>query len=447
MDAPASPAALARPTWGRAGWAVVVGAFLVGFAQGPLAAVGWRFDHLPGIHIDGRFNLYVLEHGYRWTRGEVASFWDLPIYHPAPRVTAYSDAHLGSLPLYAGLRAAGLSPEAAYQVWFLLPFLLNYVAAAWAARRLNGGPVAAATAGYVFAFAVTALQHTVGHSQLGPRFLVPPAVLLAHHWLTTPDVRRLSLLAACLVVQAYLTIYLAYYLGLLVLATWVATALLNQRAVSWPTLARGWWKWLLVGVVMVASLVPLVRPYLRAGHDHMQADPRWLEVYTPTPEVWLLAPDLGVHAHWMHAVFPTLAGHPGLPELHLFPGWLPLLGLIAAAALAVRRCDPPAVLAVAALLVVLVTTRVGGFCLYDPVFRLPGGGSIRVVARIVLVLLFPAGLGLGFLLDELARGRRTVGVLLVGLVVADQLVRPWGDVWDTHRTPVAGVNDATSRLV
>ena len=395
----------------------------------------------------------MLEHGYRWARGEVPSFWDMPIYSPAPRVTAYSDAHLGSLPLYAGLRAAGLSPEAAYQVWFLLPILLNYVAAVWCAKRVGAGPVAATTAGYVFAFAVTALQHTVSHSQLGPRFLVPPALLLAHHWLMAPDLRRLGLLAACLVLQAYLTIYIAYYLGLLVLATWVATALLNQRDVSWPTVARGWWKWLAVGGVMALSLVPLVRPYLRAATDHMQTDPRWLELYTPTAWAWLLAPDLGGHALWMHGPFPPPAGHPGLPELHLFPGWLPLLGVIAAAALAARRCDPPAVLAVAALVVVVCTTRVGagdgigGFCLYDPLFRLPGGGSIRVVSRVVLVLLFPAGLGLGFLLEELARGRRTVGVALVGLVAADQFVLPRGEAWDTHRVPVAGVTDDTMRLV
>jgi hypothetical protein len=267
-------------------------------------------------------------------------------------------------------------------------------------------------------------------------------------------VRRLALLAACLVLQAYLTIYIAYYLGLLVLATWVATALLNQSAVSWPAVARGWWKWLLVGGGMVATLVPLVRPYLQAANDHMTTDPRWLELYTPTPEAWLLASDLSIHARWMHAVFPTLAGHPGLPELHLFPGWLPLVGLVAAAALAASRRDTPTVLAVAALVVVLATTRVGspngigGFCLYDPLFRLPGGGSIRVVARIVLVLLFPAGLALGFLLEAVARGRRTVGFALLALVVLDQLVLPpSAPAWDTNRVPVAGINDETQRLV
>ena len=454
MDAPVSPVAVTRPPrreWGRAGWALVLGAFAVGFAQGPMAAVGWGFTHLPGDRIDGVFNRYVLEHGHRWVRGEVEGFWDLPVYHPAPRVTAYSDAHLGSLPLFAGLRAAGLSPEAAYQVWFLLPFALNYAAAAWAARRVGGGPVAAATSGFVFAFAVTALQHTVGHSQLGPRFLVPPAVLLAHSWLKAPTVRRLALLAACLVGQAYLTLYIAYYLGLLVLATWLATALLNQREVGWPAVGRGWWKWLLVGAVAVAALVPLVRPYLRAAGDHMTTDPRWLELYTPTAWAWLLAPDLGWHAAWMHGPFPPPADHPGLPELHLFPGWLPLVGLLAAAALTVRRPDPPAVFAVAALVVVACTTRVGGVCLYDPVFQLPGGGSIRVVARVVLVLLFPAGLGLGFLMEEVSRGRWTLGAALVALVAVDQAVilpgGPRGEVWATHRIRADEGKDYIDRLV
>lgn len=449
---PAVSPAPARPRWGAAGWALVVGVFLVGFAQGPMAAVGWRLTHLPGDAIDGRFNNYVLEHGYRWLRGETpAGFWHLPIYYPAPRVTAYSDAHLGSLPFYAALRAGGLSPERSYQLWFLLPFALNYLAAAWTARHLGGGPVAAATCGFVYAFAVTALQHTTSHSQLGPRFLVPPAVVLAHAWLLRPTARRLILLAGLLVLQAYLTIYIAYYLGLLLLATWAATGWLNRHTVPWPTLLAGWWKWLAVGVVMVVALVPLVRPYLQAKDDHIGTELIALKLLTPAPWSWLLAPDLSWHSAWMHGPFPPPKVHFGLPELHLFPGWLPLVGLPAAALLAARRPDLPWGLAAGGLLLAVVCTRVGDFCLYDPVFHLPGGGSIRVLARVVLALLFPAGLGLGFLLEELARGRRTVGLALVGLVVADQAVilpgGTRGEVWQSQRLPVAGVNDATDRLV
>lgn len=434
------------------GWVLVVGTFLIGFAQGPMATVGWGFTHLPGDAVDGRFNNYVLEHGYRWLRGETPSgFWHLPIYYPAPRVTAYSDAHLGSLPFYAAMRVGGLSPERAYQVWFLLPFAFNYIAAAWSARRLGGGWVAAATCGFVYAFAVTALQHTTNHSQLGLRFLVPPAVVVAHAWLLRPTVRQLMLLAGMLVLQAYLTIYIAYYLGLLLVATWVATGWLNRRSVPWRTLVVGWWKWLLVGVGMAAMLVPLVRPYLLAANDHISTERMALKLLTPAPWSWLLAPDLAWHSVWMHSLFPPPKIHFGLSELHLFPGLLPLIGLPAAVMLVARRSDSSLVLAAGGLLLAVVCTRIGGVCLYDPVFDLPGGGSIRVLARVVLVLLFPAGLALGFLLEELARERWTVGLLLVGLVVADQaVILPGGlrgEVWQSQRLPVAGVNDATDRLV
>src|SRR5262245_45773462 len=64
-----------RPPWHPAGWAVVAVAFLVGFANFPLRALGTNFDHLPGDAVDNRLNNYVLEHGYRYLTGHEASFW------------------------------------------------------------------------------------------------------------------------------------------------------------------------------------------------------------------------------------------------------------------------------------------------------------------------------------------------------------------------------------
>jgi hypothetical protein len=426
-------------------WLLVPAVFVAGMAQGPLYAVGPRLQFVPGDRIDGRFNLYVLEHGYRWLRGDTPRFWDMPVYYPARRVTAYSDAHLGSLPVYAGLRAAGLTAEHAYQGWFLLWFPLNFAAAGWAARRCGGGPVAVAACGFVYAFAAVAVVHSVGHSQLGPRWLVPPAVVFALEWLATPTTRKLAAAAACLVGQAYLTLYIAYYLGLLVLATAAAAAVFAPRSIDWPAIRAGWRRWLLVAAVTAAVLTPLVRPYAKASADHPISPVEWLKLFTPTPWAWLLAPSVGVSSLTVNAALPPPA-HPGLFEMQLFPGWLSLAGVLACGLAARRRPTPVNVLAAAALGVVVFTTRVGGVCLYDPVFHLPGVGGIRVVARVVLVLLFPAGLAIGVVIESLP-GRWWKRGMVLAVVVADQAILPPGHTgWPGLRTRVAGLNDPIDRL-
>ena len=176
------PTSIASPLpshpWGIGGWALVVAAFTIGFVNFPLQVVGTDFDHLPGDTIDNRLNNFVLEHGYRYLAGKADSFWDAPSFYPSRDSTAMSDAHIGLLPLYASFRAAGLSPEHAFQGWFLVPFVLNFAAAAWAVRRLGYGALAASVAAYVFAFGLPVVAQLT-HAQLFPRFFVPPAVVFA----------------------------------------------------------------------------------------------------------------------------------------------------------------------------------------------------------------------------------------------------------------------------
>src|SRR6266498_5038863 len=99
------------PSSGIAGWVLVVAAFSLGFCAFPLKVTGLKADYLPGDPADNRLNNYILEHGYRCLTGQNGSFWDAPIFYPMRRSTVTSDAHLGMLPAYAGLRACGLSPE------------------------------------------------------------------------------------------------------------------------------------------------------------------------------------------------------------------------------------------------------------------------------------------------------------------------------------------------
>jgi hypothetical protein len=214
-------------------------AFAAGFTLFPLRVVGPDFAHLPGDVVDNRLNNYVLEHGYRYLTGRVPEFWHAPFCYPARWMTARSDAHLGNLPAYAMFRAVGAGPERAFQIWWLSTFGLNFASAVWAARRLGVGWVGAAVGGYVFAFGLP-VAASLPHAQLAPRYFVPPAVAIAWTGLARPSWRPLAGVAVCAVGQTYCTVYIGYFLGLLLAAVAVAGVLCLGGSSS-----PGWrsWRW------------------------------------------------------------------------------------------------------------------------------------------------------------------------------------------------------------
>ena len=55
----------------------------------------------------------------------------------------------------------------------------------------------------------------LNHTQLFPRFLVPLAVVFAWEYLREPRAWRLVVAAACVVGQLYLSVYIGYFLILL----------------------------------------------------------------------------------------------------------------------------------------------------------------------------------------------------------------------------------------
>ena len=88
---------------------------------------------------------------------------------------------------------------------------------------------------------------------------------------------------------------------------------------------------------------------------------------------------------------------------------------------------PPRALATAAVAYVAISPFVPEF--FSPWYLvyayLPGGGVIRLVGRLALLLLMAAGLGLASALDELnRRGRLRLAMVLAAIVIAEQGVTP-----------------------
>lgn len=124
--------------WGFVGWVL---ALLL--AHHAVWLSGLRLTQ--GDEGDARFVHYVLEHGFRYLRGEAAHarFWDAPFFHPATNTIAYSDPLLGVLPLYAPWRAVGLPPDTAFQFWVFTITSLNFLSALWLLRRGFGASASA----------------------------------------------------------------------------------------------------------------------------------------------------------------------------------------------------------------------------------------------------------------------------------------------------------------
>jgi hypothetical protein len=453
------------PRWGLAAWAVVLTAFAVGFANFPLRVIGTDAAYLPGDWGDNRLNNFVLEHGYRYfTFQGSGSFWSASLFYPALGTSAWTDLHLGMLPVYAALRLAGLSPEGAFQGYFLVPFALNFAAAAWATRRLGFGPVGAAVCAYLFAFGLP-LVAQITHLQLLPRFLAPPAVALAWEYFQRPRGRKFAAVAACVVGQLYLTVYIAYFLGVL-LATGAALAAVRfRRQLPWPELLRpGRAEWVyrarVAGVAAVAAVPLLVFHAQGAGRVPIE----FLRFFAPEPAMWLTPADAG-------AALPDAGRATGFAlreaggERQLGMGAIPLAALAVGLLAAVRpgplggRWAAVAVGAWATLLLALLVTRYGSFWPYELLTKLPGGAGVRAVGRIVLVLLFPAGLAVAATADALVRAAGRLGrvpaaavaVAVLAAVATDQWLTPTDGPrsadWDPLRYSKAQAVARQARLV
>jgi hypothetical protein len=424
----------ASPQWTWAGWALVGAAFVVGFVNFPLQVLGTQLEYLPGDPADNRLNNYILEHGYRCLTGHSADFWNAPIYYPAPGVTAWSDAHLGMLPSYAAMRAVGLSPERAFQGHFILCFVLNFAAAAWAIRRLGFGPVGVAIGAYVFSFALP-LSAQLQHTQLYPRFLIPPALVFTWEFLRTPRAWRLIAAAWCIAGQVYLTVYIGYFLTLFIALASLLTIVCFPRQLPWRELMLPNRREMLIrvtGVVFAGLAVLWLVKHHRVGGS--EVDSEHVKYFAPKPKAWLTPPSNALACIDLADWIQPGTGMHNSDEQQLCPGIIPLTAIVLGTLVVVwprrfgGKASVVAICALTALLIGLLFTRFGDTWYYERIAKLPGARGIRAIGRVVLVLLFPAAVvmaaGADLLFRAAARAGRTpavvAAVLLLVVTMADQ---------------------------
>lgn len=247
--------------------------FLIGLLTGlcffTFQVTGFSLSYFPGDFGDGRFNIYILEHAYKFFSGQVTDYWSAPFMFPEPNVISYSDNLLGTAPIYALFRSFGSDIFTAFQLWFICLTILNYSAAYVFLLKVFKNRYAAVLGAMVFAFSI-ALQSQLTHAQTFPRFPIPLAFLMAYYFRNSLRPKHFFFCVLLVVYQ----IYCAIYLGLMLMVP-VAIFLIIIFGTNWRKIKTKNRKWYfhLIGYLMLNALMllPLMQPYMkRSGFPSME---------------------------------------------------------------------------------------------------------------------------------------------------------------------------------
>jgi hypothetical protein len=426
--APLSPAVgLANSRWVTAAIAIVGLAFVVG----PSIIHG----RIPGDLGDARFITYILEHSFRRMTGQDASFWNAGFFYPFPLTIAFGDNFLGNSFLYAIFRWVGVAREDAFRLWYLTGFVINFAAAAYTLVRLGYTRFAAALGAFVFSFGlpVTAQE---GHAQLIYRFGVPLAILALENFRSQPQLRQIALIVFWTTWQFYCSIYIGYFLTLLLGAVilghaiWRAGAPLRGSPSLTPGIRKTWTEaparaqlaFVFTLMVLAALMMLIWLPYVKASQMY-GFQRQWSEIadMLPRPASYLLASNSRL---WPSSG-PWFSRLPMRHEHAMFIGAMPLLTIAIAVILRLANLTKLdelfAPISVAILLLFVLTLWIAGNSTYRVLTWLPGANAIRAVTRIITVLLFPCGILFASSLDAIARARipiwtRTAAVAVLSIV-------------------------------
>jgi hypothetical protein len=354
------------------------------------------------------------------------ALFHLPIFHPEPLALTYMDSMLGETLLGAPVLASGASIAAAYNLVFILSFVLSAWATYRLARLFDVPRAPAFLAGLLFAFSPYRLANLDLLNQLQTE-LLPIGLFFAIRYIRRRRMRDAIGSLAALAAQAYLGWYYAFYLAIALVATIVYARLVRVGAV-----ARAHAKPLALSALGLGlAVLPVALPYVTA-HASMPEFRRTLG------ETALYSADV-LDYFRTNASIPESLALPSGPQSY-WPGIVAVALAVMGVIEIVRRRDRfTALLPVLAVMAWILSLgpipHVAGHAFWVPLpyaalYFVPGFSSMRAPARLaVLVCLCAsvlAGIGGGRLYDRLGRGRRagTVFAALTALAVALAWYRP-----------------------
>jgi hypothetical protein len=415
-------------------------------ALSALPYFGYRFEYYPGDLRDSRFDMFVLEHGYKWISGQTPhSFLDAPFFYPVRGVISYSDNFLGALPFYAPWRWLGFDRETSFQIWLAIGFLLNFLAATWVFTRLRFHWLAALFGAYVFAFSQAAFAQ-IGHSQLHYRFAIPLAWYFLYQFLEQFSWKDLLGCLLFVAWQFYCSPYEGYFLTVFLVAFVLVTIIRKPTIRQFVTQATPASVAAQLAVVLgfVGALAVLAYPYMRSAGDPQVFATRWEETITmlPRPVSYLMSWPGNYETGWLYGRADLPLKHEHLMFVGLIP-WVCVLFLLFTARKSER--NPPVIPAILAMLGIMVLTLyVNGVSLYFALMRVPGVVGIRGVTRWILVLLLPFSIAVAQVVhlcrERLQNTRKLFALAALSLAVAALVL-------ENHVTPYRSPkSEAQARL-
>lgn len=356
--------------------------------------VGYELGYFPGDLGDARFNLYIIEHAWRFLTGEVPSLWNAPFMHPEEQVVTYSDNLLGNAPLYGIFRLLGADRITAFQCWTMLMVMLNYACCYLFLRYLIKDSYAATIGAMVFSMSIV-LHPQALHAQTFPRFPIPLAFLtgLIFYERLQPVYFFLTLLL--LVYQFYCGIYLGFLLAIPLAIFLMLSMIFRPRDIFIKARSLKWITTMLASLVVnILILLPLMLPYERRS-DKVTYDPyEALLSKLPTLFSYIHSPPDSFAWGWLSGIGDHLPQHWNQELFTGGIGTVSLLGLVFFSIKCLlnkqfsnyfnRRF---VTLGLTAMFTFFLFTRFGDFSLYRLLYELPGYASMSAVHRVINVQL------------------------------------------------------------
>jgi hypothetical protein len=344
---------------------------------------------------DARAFIWVLAWDNHALLDRVPSLFDANKLYPLPNTLAYGEHLFGislfTLPIYALTR----NPVLAYNVVWILCYLLAAGAAHALAWRYTHDHLAAMLAGMASAFCFFRMHHGHGHLNLIWSFWIPLSFIAMDRWVARPTWSRLSALVVIVVFQALASWYEAVLITVAdaIFLSWLVTVehLPNIRT---DPAARAWLSRVaLQGVVGAVLALAVVWPFAR-HYFVLHADtPAYASGSSADLAGWLVPPENTFVGQWLLA--HNIKGPRWIwGEVTVYLGWI-TLGLAAiGAVVAVRSRDPLArrnrffiVLAVVAGVLALgpssseVASGQYGWSPFGLLAHVPGLSLFRIPAR------------------------------------------------------------------
>jgi hypothetical protein len=400
-------------------WPIIM--LVLGMMMVIYQSVGFDLSVMPGTLGDGRFNNYILEHGYLYlTEGNI-SYWNAPFFFPEKDVISYSDNLFGALPIYVVCRY-WVDRETAFQLWYLILTALNFVGAYHALRKLNATAFASSIGAFIYAFSLILFIQTI-HIQLLPRFAVPLAIVGFYLWLQG-DKKYFYVAVLLLVYEFYCAIYLGYFLTYTIIAMLLIHVIKERKTDAVLALfktRKDAIRSIVFLCIMMGLLGMLFYPYyLRSINTNVYSP--LLIIEHSQPRIWnyFFVSDKSILWGWLsffvknHFVQEKFLNG----ENYIFIGSLPYV-FVAAAFFMFRKNKTIRFFLITLLVVFILTLSIFDFSLYTYIIHLlPGARAIRVVSRYIVVALFLWSILSALFLDQfLIRSNKYIKLVMFALPV------------------------------